>query len=61
MKPEKTVKMILTQKDIQEIRNTARVCVNQGCGDVFFTDDTDQRVCDDCVNEAMEAEGFYVT
>ena len=57
MKPEKTVKMVLKKKDLDELRASVHVC--SCCGEVFVSDDMYQRVCDVCVEKAMVAEGFY--
>ena len=59
MKAEKTVKMKLTKKDIDELRQTVHVCSADGCGEVFCSEDMHQRICDSCVEKAMIAEGFW--
>jgi len=63
MQQEKTVEMELKRRDIDELRASIHVCILQTCsheGNVFFSNDPHQRVCDDCVAKAMAAEGFNV-
>jgi len=59
MKQEKTTEMVLTKKDLVELRMSIHVCTIEKCKKVFYSDDIHQRVCDKCVEEAMIAEGFW--
>ena len=56
MKPQRTVEMKLTQADLHRLRRRTAVC--SACGGVFYQEDEQQRVCESCVREALEAEGF---
>lgn len=52
----KTKEMRLKKSELVGIRKRLVVC--SCCGGVFFKVEDYIRVCEECVKEAMEAEGF---
>lgn len=56
MMAQKTKEMTLKKSELVGIREQLVVC--SCCGGVFFREEDYIRVCEECVKEAMETEGF---
>jgi ribosomal protein S27AE len=53
---DKTVEMVPTKEELQEVRRSLQVCSH--CGVVFSREHEDAKVCENCVKEAMEEQSF---
>ncbi len=50
------MEMTLVKSELEDIRRKLTVCSH--CGGVFVREDDAHKVCEICVKEALEEEGF---
>lgn len=53
---EKTTELKLIKSELAELRDRLEVCSH--CGGVFVRQEDSDKVCEMCVKEALESEGF---